>query len=210
MRDVKEYMILDAVTPKAITSSTDATPIVVTKASHGLSTGDRILIFGHVTNVAANGFRKVTRVDANTFSLQNIDSGADIAGSGAGAGGTTGFFMTAPKVPLISDFVNAELHIITTGTSTMTIKVAGSLGKNDGSSPNFGATQATTNPYTYLQIVDLQGHATVDGDTGVVLSGADVNKIYEVNINAMKYLTVYPSAWTAGVLTVKLLLTDNK
>lgn len=209
MRDTKEYTILDAVTPKAITSSTDATPVIITKASHGLVTGDRILIFGHVTNVAANGFSKVTRVDANTFSLQNINSGADIAGSGAGAGGTTGFFMTAPKVPLVSDFVNAELHIMTSGTSTMTIKVAGSIGKNDGSSPNFGGTQAVANPYTYLQIIDLQGQTTVDGDTGVVLAGADVNKVYEVNINASKYLTVYPSAWTAGALTVKLLLTDN-
>lgn len=210
MRDFKEYTILDAVTPKAITSSTDATPIVVTKASHGLATGDLIMIYGHTTNVAANGVRRVTRVDANTFSLQDPDSGASIAGSGAGAGGATGIFFTAPKIPLVSDFMNAVISLHTTASLNATIKVAGSIGKTNGNSPNFGATQSPSNPYTFINIVNLEDNATVEGDTGVASAGTDLNATYEININGLKYLTVFPTAWTAGAITVKLQVFDNQ
>jgi hypothetical protein len=56
MKDVLHYTILNDAKTRAITSSTDASPIVVTTtAAHGLSTGDSITIFGHATNVAANG-----------------------------------------------------------------------------------------------------------------------------------------------------------
>ena len=67
MRNTVEYVLLNSVTPKTITSSTDANPIVITKASHGLATGDLILIYGHTTNIAANGIRKVTVVSSSTF-----------------------------------------------------------------------------------------------------------------------------------------------
>lgn len=210
MRDFKEYTILDAVTPQAITSSTDATPIVVTKASHGLATGDLIMIYGHATNVAANGVRRVTVLNSSTFSLQDPDTDADIAGSGAGAGGGTGIFFTAPKIPLISDFRNAVFSLHTTSSLAATIKVAGSIGKTDGNSPNFGATQSPSNPYTFLNSINLEDGAAVEGDTGIVSAGTDLNQTYEVNINGIKYLTIFPTAWTAGVITVKLQVFSNE
>lgn len=210
MRDFKEYTILDAVTPKAVTSSTDATPIVVTKASHGLSTGDQVLIFGHTTNVAANGIYKVTNLTSSTFSLQDINTGADVAGSGAGAGGTTGLFCTAPKVPLISDFRNAEFWFSTAGTATLTVKVAGSLGKNNGDSPNFGATISASNPYQFVQIINLDTGTALDGATGIVVAGTDFNKKFEVNINGLKYLTFIPVSWTQGSITIKLMVLSNE
>lgn len=211
MRDFKEITILDNVTPVAITSSTDATPIVVTKASHGLTTGDQVLIFGHTTNVAANGIRKVTVVTANTFSLQSIDDGTNIAGSGAGAGGATGYFMTAPKILSLQDFKVAVLEVTTTGTATTTPKFYGSLGKSrtdasarNGDTPNFGATASRANPYTTVQIVPLDTGVPLDGDTGIVIAGADITaKLYEVNINALKYGTMFPASWTAGAITIK-------
>lgn len=56
MQNTISYNILTNSKTRAITSSTDATPIVVTTADdHGLATGDQITIFGHTTNVAANG-----------------------------------------------------------------------------------------------------------------------------------------------------------
>ncbi len=77
-RDYKEYTILNAVTPQTLTSSTDATPIVVTKTAHGLTTGQNILIFGHTTNIAANGITTITVLTANTFSLQDPYTGREI------------------------------------------------------------------------------------------------------------------------------------
>ena len=69
-----------------ITGATNATPIVVTATAHGLYTGDWISISGITGNTNANGFFKVTRLTADTFSLQNYSTGADIAGNGAYGG----------------------------------------------------------------------------------------------------------------------------
>lgn len=202
-------MILDAVTPQTVTSSTDASPSVVTKASHGLVTGDRVMIFGHATNVAINGIYDVVKVDANTFTLKDINTKAAINGSGAGAG-TGGIVFTAPKIPLISDFRDAILQFFTTGSATMTVKVAGSLGKSNGDSPNFGATQSPSNPYTYPALINIEDGAAVEGDTGIAPAGTDFARMYEVNINGLKYLTVFPTAWTQGAVTVKLqVFTDS-
>lgn len=51
------------------TNATNASPIVITSADHGLTTGTRITLSGIGGNTAANGTFIVTRIDANTFSL---------------------------------------------------------------------------------------------------------------------------------------------
>lgn len=209
MRDTKEYTIFDGVTPVAVTSSTDATPIVVTATAHGFSTNDLVLIYGHTTNIAANGLYRVTKITDNTFSLQDKDTGDDIAGTGGGAG-SGGIVVAAPKIPLIEDFRNAILSVFTSGTSTLTLKVAGSIGKVNGDCPNFGATVSESNPYDFIQIADLEDGSSLDGDTGIALVGADAQRQFEVNINALKYLTVFPAAWTQGQFTAKLKLFSNQ
>jgi len=215
MRDTKEYVIFDSATPKAITSSTDATPIVVTCTSHGFSTGDLVLIYGHTTNVAANGIYRVTRVDANSFSLQDYNTGDDIAGSGAGAG-ASGLAVVAPKIVLTEGFSNIVLHVNTASSGSMTFKFAGSMGKNradadsHGDTPNFGATVSDTNPYGFVAAINLEDGAQIEGDTGLAPAGTDITRLLEVNTNALKYFTVIPTAWTAGALTVKAQLSNNK
>lgn len=65
----------------AITGATNTSPIVITSANHGLTTGQRVTISGVGGNTNANGTFTITRVDANTFSLN---------GSAGNAGYTTG------------------------------------------------------------------------------------------------------------------------
>lgn len=205
----KSYTILDNVTPVAVTSSTDATPIVVTSTAHGLKTGQWVMIYGHATNIAANGIWNVGAVTTNTFALLNINTGASVAGSGAGAG-SGGVCFLAPKIPHSAEFRNAVIQVSTTGTATTTLKVAGTLNPTANSSwTNFGATVSASNPYGFLQIIDLDTGAAVNGATGIVVAGTDINKEYEININAMTYVTVFPISWSAGAITVKLLLTNN-
>lgn len=206
-----EYTVWDAVTPVAITSSTNATPTVVTATSHGFSTGDLVMIYGHATNTAANGIYKVTRVTADTFSLQDRYTGANIAGNGIGAG--TGICVLAPKVIEVTDFTNVVFQITTSGTATTTVYCAGSLGElpSDVSAsygtdtPNFGATVSKSNPYTLLQIIDLLDNSSKDGGTGVVVAGTDIAKQFEVNVNAQKYITFIPASWSAGSISIKLI-----
>lgn len=59
-------------------TSTNTSPIQVTKANHGYLTGDLVLIYNHVVNTNANGYWKITKVSDNVFSLD------DSVGNGVG------------------------------------------------------------------------------------------------------------------------------
>lgn len=60
-----------------VTAASNATPIQVTAAAHGLNTGTRVNVSGVGGNTAANTETTVTRVDANNFTLDGS------AGNGA-------------------------------------------------------------------------------------------------------------------------------
>lgn len=214
----QEVTLFDNTTPVAVISSTDATPVVVTATSHGYNTGDRVLIYGHTTNIAANGIFKVVKVTADTFHLHDEFTGADIVGTGAGAG-ASGLVVKAPPILMVSEMRNIVIQVGTAGTATVNLKVAGSLGKPSSSYakvngprydfPNFGATVIPANPYTLLQIIDLESASTVNGSTGIAVTGTDIAKQYEININANKYLTLFPATWTQGAITIKAILVTN-
>lgn len=211
MQDFKEYQIWNGVTPKAIVSSTNATPTVLTVTAHGFSTGDQVMIFGHTTNTAANGLYKITKLTADTFSLQDINSGVGIAGNGVG--GATGNVVFAPKVALSQSFDTAVLTIGTSGSANMTVKVLGSQGKpfssnndKDNDCPNFGATISATNAYSFVQSVLLADNSAIDGTTGIQATGVDIFSDYQINIDKMKYLTLAMASWTAGAIYAKLTL----
>lgn len=57
-------------TTAAITAATNANPVVLTSASHGLATGQSVMISGGTGNwTAINGTFTVTVIDADTFSI---------------------------------------------------------------------------------------------------------------------------------------------
>ncbi len=88
----------------AITSSTDASPIVVRAIAHGRSTADVVNIAGHLINTFANGEWAIVVVDADHFSLTGS------AAQGAGAGGATGTvtaFVSSLTIPSGGDLRNA-------------------------------------------------------------------------------------------------------
>lgn len=217
-----ESVLLDNVTPVVVTSSTDATPIVVTSTAHGLKTGQRVLIYGHATNIAANGIYMVGAVTANTFSLLDEVSGANVAGSGAGAG-SGGYCLPAPAVLQLPDFARVTVQIATSGTATLTVEALGSQGVAPSQQqaagvgqpnsaradfPNFGATVGYKNPIVALATIDKTSGATIAGGTGYAASGADIVKLFDVDVQAqsIKYFTVIPTAWTQGAITLKALV----
>lgn len=69
-------------TAVSITSSTNASPIAITIANHGYSTGDTVVITGHTTNTNANGTWEITVTGTNTFTLTGS--------TGNGVGGASG------------------------------------------------------------------------------------------------------------------------
>ena len=65
-----------------ITATSTSSTVVLTSASHGLITGDRVVISGTTTY---DGNRTITKVDANSFSITDSNSTSD---EGASSGVT--------------------------------------------------------------------------------------------------------------------------
>ena len=77
---------------KAISSSTNATPIeVTTSTAHNLTTGDLVSIYDHATNTAANGIWEVEATGGTTLRL--------VGSVGVGVGGATGTVQPATDGP---------------------------------------------------------------------------------------------------------------
>jgi len=73
---------------RQITSSTNATPIVVTTAvAHGFTTGDIVYVDGIATGTSGNGLWAITAASGSVFSLTDPVTGANAVGNGVGAGG---------------------------------------------------------------------------------------------------------------------------
>jgi len=72
-----------------VENASNATPIVITSTSHKFQEDQLVTIVGITGNTAANGTRRIVDVSANSFSLTDPVSGADIAGNGAYTGGGT-------------------------------------------------------------------------------------------------------------------------
>ncbi len=73
-----------------VTNATNATPVVVTSAAHGLSTGSVVQVAGVGGNGGANGTFTITVTDANTFALNN--SAGDGVYTSGGSWGLTGLW----------------------------------------------------------------------------------------------------------------------
>ena len=117
---------------KAIASSTNATPIVVTINSHGYSTGDYVSVVSHTTNTNANGIWKVGTTATNTFQLLNLD-GSNTTGNGVG--GATG---------TVTQINNCVVKLASPVTKN--IALCGGLGQKPAwtASANVTATQNTS------------------------------------------------------------------
>lgn len=206
----QEYTIWDNVLPFTITSSTDATPIVVTASSHGLKTGQQVMISGHATNIAANGLYQVGAVTTNTFVLLDLNSAANVAGSGAGAG-SGGVGVLAPKMIFCEGFKSIQFQLETSGSASFTMKFANSFGKKESNITNtsrgyvnFGGTQSASNPYVFVSFVDLSGTGSITaGGTGIVTASTDLHSMYEVNTNGGGIMCPIITAWTAGTISLR-------
>jgi len=189
---------MDAAPVRAIDSSTNASPIVVTDASHGLVTGDHVTINGHATNTAANGSWQVTRVSANEFSLDDS--------TGNGVGGATGTWAKMETSGIFMDDAEAVSVTIDTdggGDAAFTLKIWSSDAED---CPNPGATATASNQYDFVDMIDKEDGASIDGDTGFVVATGDDHRQFDVNISRARWIGVLATAGTAGEATVKFRL----
>lgn len=89
--------VATAPTAKTITAMTGASVTVqVTIVAHGYQTGNMVRIAGVGGNTAANGVFHVTRVSADAFTLQHLDTRANIVGNAAYTSGGTATLLCNP------------------------------------------------------------------------------------------------------------------
>jgi hypothetical protein len=113
-----------------ISSSTNATPTVITtSAIHNMTSGQFVKIANHATNLAANGFWKVTVLSTTTVSLQNPLTGADLAATAAG--GATGTMTVA---------VGGPVHPTSVSVDNNDLRFNGQFGKQTMAAPIAGAS----------------------------------------------------------------------
>lgn len=195
------YTIMDASPVRAIDSSTNVAPIVVTDASHGLVTGDKVTIISHATNTAANGTWTVTKVNANEFSLDGS------TGNGVGGGtGTWAKIKTPHVLTQDAQVVNVNIDTDGGGDAAFTLKLWGS---DSSTPPDPGLAQSTSNQYDFMDMIDLEDGASIDGDTGFVVATADDHRSFEANVNGKRWMGIIATAGTAGEATITMRLINH-
>jgi len=148
---------------KSIVSTTNASPISVQVTSHGYSTGDRIYIQNHATNLTANGTWTITYVDANNFTLDG-STGVD---TGVATGSTTKInsHTVVLETADTKNITMCEQAWTASGSSTVTLDTT--LYKSgDASAKIVKTSPANSTLYAYFAIgggagVDYSGYQKV-------------------------------------------------
>jgi hypothetical protein len=136
-----------------VTGATNATPIVITSANHGLSTNDRVHISLLGGNTAANGLWSITVVDSNTFSLNNSVGNAAYTSGGS----WTKILDVETDCGTINGLVVNELTATSNGLGSVTLSINGATAGSASGSP----TQAFNNYDSWVvSIINSEGAAS--------------------------------------------------
>lgn len=172
---------------------------VITSTAHGLTNGDCVWVSSSTTlpaGLSASTNYYIINATTDTFRLSAVPSGTNIDITDTGTGTHT--YKLKGKTILISDYSVVTLGVFTSGSANFTLKVQIS----DQGDVDFNKSQSATNRWDYAQVKLMDDNSSVNGSTGVVTSGTDINKTYEVNINKRIYLSANFTAWSAGKANV--------
>ena len=131
-------------------------------------------------------------------------------------GTTTGIANWNSSPVFCDDFRNAILEFTAIAGSTLTIKIKWSnFSRVDTQTtaeniPNFASADSVTNPWSYMQGINLADGSLIAGTTGFTYTAsAGTNKI-EVNANQVRWLGVEIAGLSAGGIKAKWTLSDNR
>jgi len=111
------------------------------------------------------------------------------------------------SVVSVADYRNVNLQIGTASSANLTVKIQGSF---SDTVPTFSSAATVSNHWDYIACYDLNTGLLVAGDTGFVVTGTDDFVNYKVNTDGLKWLCATVTARSAGSVTVKADLYDNK
>lgn len=98
--------------------------------------------------------------------------------------------------------INADkiaFSLATASSANLTVKFQGS---QQDTPPDFTAAQSASNMWDYIEVIDLEDGAFIDGDTGIAMAGTDDFRNLSANVEAMKWVNAIVTARAAGSVTV--------
>lgn len=110
------------------------------------------------------------------------------------------------KAIFCQDFKHAVLTIDSESSFNGTVKFQGAQHDVSNAAPDFAAAQSASNPWEYVEVIDLEDGSAIDGDTGIGATGTDIHRQVEINTNGLRYLSARLTARSAGTVTVKVRL----
>lgn len=105
------------------------------------------------------------------------------------------------KLVYVKDYTNISLAIHGKSSPDLTIKLVGSTMEwtpGAYTAPDMTATQGEDNSWDFVQMIDLQNGATINGDTGLVFTGSADDRNLEANVNALIWVALRVTARAAG------------
>lgn len=223
MRKSFEYIIMDrqgTVTDTFTAAVTD----ICTASAHAYKNGDMVVLTTTDTLPAGLVTGKVywvIEVTTNTFKLSDTSVVNYITGAGqspqavditdTGTGTHTLTMHDIGRNIFVAEYRHCILSFDGNNSANMTVKFQGSIGKSttDEDSPDFSASQAYDNQLEYIEVIDLQSGTAIDGDTGVVQAGSDDHRMFELNINGLRWINAIITAWSVGDTTIRVRLFND-
>lgn len=190
---------------------TAATTDIVTSAAHGLKDGDMVVLSTTGTlpaGLATSTVYLVHQAATDTFELINKSTGASVDITDTGTGTHTFTMHDVGNAINVGYYNNSELMLDSDGDgdAAMVVKFQASYQKE---CPDFSAAQAPDNQWEYIAVRDRNSNSVVAGDTGITFSGADDNRIFNVESNSIVWLCAIISDWTAGEISLKCKSSNN-
>ena len=164
---------------KTITGATNATPISITCAAHGYSTGDTVVVTGIAGNGAANGTWEITNTGVNTFTLNgSTGSGTYTSGGSARLRNNTRIMLTSAVTQNIASTGPGRAAWTATGAGvTTSITSTGINKEHTGADRIFIPSAFTTGKTAYWTLptaLNLSGYQQLSFWVGLELSGGSL------------------------------------
>ncbi len=104
----------------------------------------------------------------------------------------------------VRDFDKITFAIVTATGSTLEYKFQGAIDLPEegvGNPVDFSAASSVTNPWDYLDVIDVEDGASIDGDTGVSITTTAETRLFTVNVEGLSYVAITVTARSAGSIT---------
>ena len=102
----------------------------------------------------------------------------------------------------VEAYKTITLSIGSDAAADLTLKVKGTTESQQTTDVDFTASQGLDNRWDYILCKDREDDAGLDGDTGIVISGGADARQLEVNANALDFICLEVSGYSAGSIKV--------